>query len=149
MLGLRKGNVASFSHYHSDPNRLQPIPPASSHGKKSWTMTSHSEIVTEEQVQLALDYLRDNAERLGQLTTNAHFAESWVKVVLAIAMKNIDGPVNAQEREARASNEYQLAIREQARTAGELATEKAMREAAAMKIEVWRTQQATWRAMKL
>lgn len=106
-------------------------------------------IVTEEQVQLSLDYLRDNAEKIGRLTQEARFAEAWVKVVLATVMKTVEGPVSGQEREARASSEYKLAITQEAKTAGALATEKALREAAAMKIEVWRSQSANFRMMKL
>jgi hypothetical protein len=55
----------------------------------------------------------------------------------------------AQEREALASDEVMRAFREEARCAGELAKEKALREAAALKIEVWRTQSSNFRSMKL
>ncbi len=110
---------------------------------------SEGAIVTEDQVHQALNELQKGAHELGQLTTDARFAESWVKVVKAVAMKSVEGAVNAQEREALASKEYELAIREEARTAGELAKAKALREAAAMKIEVWRTQSSNWRSMKI
>jgi hypothetical protein len=117
-------------------------------------MQPESQIVTEAEVEKALNYLRDSATEIGKLTTDARFAESWVKVVKAVAMKESKklpdhAQVNAQEREALASKEYELAIREEARTAGELAKAKALREAAAMKIEVWRTQSSNWRSMKI
>jgi D-serine deaminase-like pyridoxal phosphate-dependent protein len=110
----------------------------------------HSEtIVTEESVQRALDYLRDSAEEIGRLTTLARGAEHMVKVNLALEMKNHDGPVSAQEREARTSDRYLKALSADANAAGELAKAKALREAAAMRIEVWRTQSSNWRSMKL
>ena len=114
-------------------------------------MTSRSEtIVTEDSVQKALDYLRDSAHEIGQLTTDARFAESWVKVVKAVAMKHSGEPsAAAQEREALASEEVKAAFKEEARTAGELAKAKALREAAAMRIEVWRSEQANYRSMKI
>ena len=122
---------------------------SSQYETSSMTKSHSREIVSEEEVEKALNYLRDSAHELGQLTTDARFAESWVKVVKAMAMKAVEGPVNAQEREAMASEEVKLAFKEEARTAGELAKAKALREAAAMKCEIWRTQQATWRAMKI
>jgi len=113
-------------------------------------MTSPSEIVSEEQVQKALDYLRDSAEEIGRLTRDARFAETWVKVVKSRIMKEHGAfPLGAQEREALASKEVEVAYREESTTAGELAKDKAMREAAAMKIEVWRTQSSNFRSMKL
>jgi hypothetical protein len=111
--------------------------------------TSHSEIVSEEDVERCLDYLKNSADTIGKLTTEARFTESWVKVVLAMVMKTVEGPVNSQEREARASEEYQKALKAEAEAAGALARAKALREAAAMKIEVWRTQSSNWRSMKL
>ncbi len=110
---------------------------------------TNDQIVTEEEVNKSLGFLRDGAKRLGQLTNDASFADSWVKVVLAVMMNEADGPGNAREREALASPEYEHAIRERARTAGELATEKALREAAAMKLEIYRTQSSNWRSMKV
>lgn len=111
---------------------------------------SPSEIVSEQAVHTALKELVDGAHEIGQLTTDARFAESWVRVAKAVAMKHSgETGVGAQEREALACKEYEAAIREEARTAGELAKAKALREAAALKIEVWRTQSSNWRSMKV
>jgi hypothetical protein len=110
---------------------------------------TNQEIVTEESVQKALDYLRDSAAEIGDLTRSARFEEHMVKYTLAMEMKKHDGPVSAQEREARSSEAYHLAIMRDAKAAGAIATAKAMREAAAMRIEVWRSQSANYRMMKI
>jgi hypothetical protein len=55
----------------------------------------------------------------------------------------------AAEREALTSPEYENALNEDANAAGEFEKLRALRDAAAMKIEAWRTEQASWRAMKL
>jgi hypothetical protein len=57
--------------------------------------------------------------------------------------------VSAQEREAYASKEYTDGIEAMAKAAGHYETERAKREAAALKIEVWRSASANYRSMKL
>lgn len=112
-------------------------------------MKSPSEFITEEQVEKALDFLRDSAEMMGELTRVALLSEDYIKHVVALEMKKVDGPANAQEREARASDAYRDAITVAASNAGELAKMKALREAAAAKIEAWRTASSNYRSMKL
>lgn len=106
-------------------------------------------IVTDDEVEKALDWLRDNAKEIGDATEKARFAESMTKHVLAIEMKRHDGSAAAQEREARASEKYLEAITDDAKATGALATMRALREAAALKIEVWRSQSANYRSMKI
>lgn len=105
--------------------------------------------VSDQDVEKALDYLRDNAKTIGQLTERAILTERITKHIKAIEMKRIEGPVAAQEREALASAAYLQAIWDEAKAAGALAEAKALREAAAAKIEAWRSQSANYRAMKI
>jgi hypothetical protein len=105
--------------------------------------------VSDDDVQRALDFLRDSAAEMGELTRVAYLSEGYVKHVIALEMKKVDGPANAQEREARASDAYFNAIRTAANNAGELAKMKALREAASAKIEAWRTASSNFRSMKL
>jgi hypothetical protein len=108
-----------------------------------------SAFVTDDEVQRALDFLRDSAAEIGKLTESAILAERMTKHILALEMKKTDGPANAQEREARASESYHSAILCEAHAAGELAKMKALREAASAKIEAWRTASSNFRSMKL
>jgi hypothetical protein len=113
-------------------------------------MNAPASFVSDAEVQKALDFLRDSAAELGKLTEQAVLAERLTKHVKAIAMKQCaEASVNAQDREATASSQYLEAITREAITAGELAKAKALREAAAAKLDCWRTQQATQRAYKL
>lgn len=112
-------------------------------------MNEIARFITDEQVEAALDYLRDSAAKIGELTEAAVKADHMVKHILALEMKKYEGSAVSQEREAKASDAYVSAITTDAEAAGALAAAKALREAAAMKIEAWRSQQANFRAMKL
>jgi hypothetical protein len=77
-------------------------------------------------------------------------AEHMVKVTKALVMKrHSELTVSAQEREAYASKEYLEAVKEEAKAAGAYEEMKSLKDAAAMKIEAWRTEQANYRAMKI
>jgi hypothetical protein len=108
-----------------------------------------NELVSDSDVGKALDYLRDSAGPIGDATRQARFTEHLLKHLLALEMKKHEGSAAAQEREARASEVYKQAMMEDAVAAGELAKMKALREAAAMKLEIWRTQSSNFRSMKL
>lgn len=107
-------------------------------------------IVTDADVEKALDWLRDNARDIGAAKAAAIRTERMVKHVKALAMKH-SGKTSAaaQEREAYCSQSYLDAIEIEAAAAGHYEGMKALREAAAMKIEAWRSEQANYRAMKI
>ena len=106
--------------------------------------------ITDEQVEKALDWLRDEAPAIGAAKERLVKAEHMVKHIKAIEMKRCIYPqVGQQEREAIASEAYHAAIMEEAVAAGEYEKMKAIREAAALKIGVWQTMSANFRAMKL
>ena len=107
-------------------------------------------LVSEADVQKALDWLRDNADQIGEAKRRAVKADHMLKHVRALAMKHSgEASAAAQEREAMAGAEYLTAIDEAAIAAGAYETMKALREAAALKIEVYRSSSANYRAMKL
>jgi hypothetical protein len=107
-------------------------------------------IVTDEQVELALDWLRDNAAAIGEAKRQAVQTEKMVKHIEALMMKAHSAlPVAAQKREAQASDRYKTALFAEAEAAGAYEAMKSLREAAALKIEVWRTSSANYRSMKL
>jgi hypothetical protein len=109
-----------------------------------------NEIVTDAEVERALDWLRDNADEIGESKRKAVKADHMLKHVRALAMKHSgETSAAAQEREALAGPDYLQAIDDTANAAGAYERMKALREAAALKIEVWRSASANYRAMKL
>lgn len=106
--------------------------------------------ITDEQVDLALEYLRTSADYAAKCRAERIYVEEYRQVVKAQIMKEHDDkPVNAQEREAYADQRYAdhlEAIREAV-----MKEEKArfLREAAKARIEAWRTQSSNERAMVL
>src|ERR1700752_3546205 len=109
-----------------------------------------NEIVTDAEVEKALDWLRDNADAIGEAQREDVKYDHMLKHTKAISMAlHKELPVSAQEREAHASEDYLEAIRKASEAAGEYEKLKALREAAALKIEVWRSASANYRAMKI
>jgi rhamnose utilization protein RhaD (predicted bifunctional aldolase and dehydrogenase) len=115
------------------------------------TLPHHpSPTISDASLERALDWLRDNAEAIGQAKADSVATARMREHVLALEMKrHSELPVSAQEREAKASKAYRQAIIEEAKAAGAYETMRAMREAAALKIEAWRSEQANFRAMKI
>lgn len=109
-----------------------------------------NQLVTDAEVEKALDWLRDSANDIGEAKRRAVKAEHMLKHTKAVAMKlHASLPVSAQEREALASEQYVTALDEAAEAAGDFEKMKSLREAAALKIEVWRSMGANYRAMKI
>jgi hypothetical protein len=73
-----------------------------------------------------------------------------VKHVEALVAKMSDGKsADAKKNDARTSDKFMAAITEEADADGELAKLYALREAAAAAIEMYRTESATFRHMKI
>lgn len=107
-------------------------------------------IVTNTDLQKALDFLRDSAAELGLAKARAVKAGHMIKHIEAIEFKASDATSNdKRQADARTSGAYVDAINEDAYATGELAKLQALREAAAMKIESWRSEQANYRAMRI
>jgi hypothetical protein len=112
-------------------------------------MNDTNQIVSEADVGKALDWLRDNAQDIGDAKAAVIEAGHMVKHTLAIEMRKTEGSAALQEREARASDLYVGACFNEAKAAGVYEHMRALREAAALKIEVWRTESANYRSMKI
>lgn len=109
-----------------------------------------NQLVTDADVEKALDWLRDNAAEVGEAKREAVKWEHMLKHTKALAMKvSGEAAVSAQEREAYASDAYLKALEASAAAAGAFEHMKSLREAAALKIEVWRSASANYRAMKI
>lgn len=73
-------------------------------------------MITDEQAEKALDYLRVNAPKAAKARANREYMIEYRKTVKANVMQqHLDKPVTAQEREAYSSEEYKqhlLALKE-------------------------------------
>jgi len=95
----------------------------------------------------ATQYLIDSAAELAAAKTDLVRCENMLRVTKALAMKYSDEKsAAAQEREAYASEEYQEAVSELASVAGIYEKLRALREAAKMQIEYWRSLNANQRS---
>ena len=113
-------------------------------------MSNRTRIVTDEDMEKALDWLRDSAIDMGEAKAELVRASHMVKVTRALVMRmHNEKPVTHQEREALASEEYRAALERDAVAAGEYEKLRALREAASLKIEAWRSEQANYRALRI
>lgn len=107
-------------------------------------------IVSDSELQKALDWLRDNAAALGAAKARLVKAEHMVRHIEALEIKRSDASsVDARKADARTSRAWLDAVREEAEAAGAYESMRALREAAALKIEAWRSEQANYRALKI
>ena len=107
-------------------------------------------IVTEEAVEKALDFLRDNAQDIGESKARVVKAGHMVKHVEALlTLASEQKSVEARKCEAKTNQRWVDAVNEEAEAAGEFEKLKALREAASAKIDAWRTESATYRGIKL
>ena len=109
-------------------------------------MTNHS-FITDDEIDKALDYLRDNARDAAQAKANRIYVEEFRKVVKAKLMKE-HGSMSAvlQEREAYSDPRYVEHL-EAIKQAVEIDEgHRFLRAAADAKIEAWRTQSSNSRA---
>ena len=112
-------------------------------------MTNRS-FITDEEIDKALDFLRDNARDAAQARADRVYVEEFRKTLKASLMKE-HGQMSAvlQEREAYSDARYVAhleAIRDAVKTDE---FHRFMRIAAEAKIEAWRTQSSNVRAVKL
>lgn len=106
-------------------------------------------LVSDAELDKALHFLADSARPLGRAKARMVSAGHNLKHIEALEFKLADGSIEVRKAEARTSERYQQAVAEDADATGEYETMKALREAAALKIDVWRTACANYRSMKL
>lgn len=111
-------------------------------------MSNRHRIVTEEELEKALDWLRDSASDMGKAKERLIKAQKMTDHTEAILTLKSEQTSDTKRRaDARASARYLECIVEEAEAAGEYEKMKALREAAALKIETWRSEQANYRAI--
>lgn len=113
-------------------------------------MTAKQRIVSDIELEMALDWLRDNAKEMGDAKARMVRAGHMLKHIEALETKmSEEKSVEARKADARCSLRYVAAIEEDAVAAGEYEKMRSLREAAALKIETWRSEQANFRALKI
>lgn len=114
------------------------------------TQQLRSRIVEDDDLARALDYLRDSAPEVGKAREAMIKAEKYLKHVEALLIKGSSASSSEKRvAEARCDDRWLKAAYEEAEAAGRFETWKSMREAAAAKIEAWRSEQANFRGMKI
>lgn len=103
-------------------------------------------MITTDDVERAVDWLRDNATPAAKARADRIYMEAWVKTVLAQEMKKFAGTAAGQEREARTSAPYLAALQALRDAVQADEQHRFLREAAGAKVEAYRTFEATRRA---
>lgn len=109
------------------------------------------EIVTEQQVHDAVDFLNHGSRDHAEAKADRVKAEHMLKHVKALVMKQciVGMPVSGQEREALASDAYKEQIQKLWSATVREETIRADRENERLKVEIWRTQSANLRGPRL
>lgn len=95
-----------------------------------------------------VDFIRDNAIALAEAKAQRIYIEESLRSIKATHMKlHADMAVNAQEREAYASDEYRTALRGLQAAVYEEEKLRWLMVAAQAKIEIWRSMEASGRAL--
>jgi hypothetical protein len=107
-------------------------------------------MITDEDVEKAIDYLRDSAWDAAQSRANRIYMDEFRKSLKALIMKEHAGlSIGAQEREAYADKRYQDHLDALKTAVAQDERNRFMRVAAEAKIEAWRSFSANHRAIKL
>lgn len=107
-------------------------------------------MITEEQVDDALRYLRDSAPKAAVARAQAKTLEKYLGVVEAQQKTQNSGKSNAAAQdEARASPEYKEALDAWEEAVRRDCEFTMLREAASSRIEAWRTQSSNMRAERI
>ena len=98
-------------------------------------------MITDEQVEAAVDYMRDNALKLSKAKGASIYLGDYSKVVKSQIMReNDDQPIGKQESIAYADSRYDQHLKAKRIADEEYEYLRWMMEAAQAKIDVWRTQ---------
>ena len=101
-------------------------------------------MISQRDIEKALDFLRDSAETAAQNRANRVYVEDYLKVIKAEQMaKNPDLPVNAQERNAHLSVQYITHLQAIKEAIYEDEKLRFLIDAAKAKISAWQTMSKT------
>lgn len=108
---------------------------------------SDKQLPGRERIEHALEFLAHSASEIGAAKARVVKAEKMLGHIEALMMQASDEKAqDARKADARGSQRYLAAINELSDATSEVSRLYALREAAVMRIEVWRTECATRRA---
>lgn len=104
-------------------------------------------LISDDEIDRALRYLRDNAEKDAQARAERLYLEEWKDVVLAQQQAlHADMSVAAARVQAESSEAYKAALEAYKQAIFEDERRRFLRAAAETRIEAWRTQSSNLRA---
>jgi len=107
-------------------------------------------MISDDEVERALDYLRNNAEKDAQARAEAVYMESWAKTERARLTVMQAGMSNAAAAAvAESSPEYLQALQALRAAVAEDCRRRFLRDAAAARINAWQTMSANNRAQRI
>lgn len=107
-------------------------------------------MISENDIDRALSYLRDNAEKDAQARAERLYMEQWIKTVLAQEQAKVNATsVAAAEMGARVSEPYISALGAYRQAIFEDEKRRFLRAAAETKIMAWQTMSANGRAQRI
>lgn len=102
----------------------------------------------DKEIHAAVDFLANNARAASEARANRLYLEDFTKALKAIIMsEHIEMPVNAQEREAMADQRMLNHLSALKTAIFEDEKNRHLRDAAKVKIEVFRTESANYRSI--
>jgi hypothetical protein len=102
-------------------------------------------VIPDERTERAVEFIRDNADLIGQLRGNKSYLEHRIKITRAQCFLESQGTVVERESLAWVNPEVEKLCIEYRDCVTELETLATKFKAAELQIEVWRTQQANSR----
>jgi hypothetical protein len=103
-------------------------------------------VVTDDQADSAVSYLRDTAEQYGKTCGRLAYLEGNLRRVKALEMLNVKGSLGDREAQAYASEAYKDALEQLENATADRETIRAKRDAAQCRFEQWRTQTSARKA---
>ena len=97
-------------------------------------------MIAEERVERAIEFYRDNSDRLGQLVGRCKALEHERKTVRGMVFLQAGGTVAEREAIAESSDEYKLVTEDIENVWAEKTTLETQLKAAELLIDVWRSQ---------
>jgi type I site-specific restriction-modification system R (restriction) subunit len=110
------------------------------------------QFISEEQVEAALDYLRDSAEEAAEARAQRSHLVDYVKSLEALLMKEYDdGETSAviQKRNALAHPDFLKMLEAKKEAVKRDAKHQYLRDAAQARIDAWQTLSANYRGMRV
>lgn len=103
-------------------------------------------MITDEQADGAVDYLRDTADKYGQACGRLAYLEGNLRRIKALEMLKTTGSLGDREAQAYASEAYREALEQLENATADRETIRAMRDAAQCRFEQWRSQTSARKA---